>query len=72
MSTPVTSTNQQKAEPIPPTPAHGNARGVPVPSGFPAEGTPERAFPGVSMPAIAPEGLADGETDVSVPSTTSF
>ena len=43
-----------------------NAHGVPVPSEEPMEGTSEE------RPAIAPEGRADGETDVSMPGTTSF
>ena len=44
----------------------GNVHGVPVPSDVPSEGTSE------GLPSIAPEGLADGETDVSVPPTTTF
>lgn len=64
------STNQQKAEPFPPSPAHD----VPVPSDVPAEGTSEGAPPveGVRVTAIAPEGLADGENDVRMPPTTTF
>ena len=67
------STNQAKAEPFSPSPAH-SAQGVPVPSEVPAEGTSEGAAPvdGVRVTAIAPEGLADGETDVRVPPTTTF
>lgn len=102
--------NQQKTEPIPPSPPHdlptpagsradddagtatspgpregwatpppssapaGDATGVPVPSETPAEGTSEGMAPveGVNFPAVAPEGLADGETDVAMPSTTTF
>ncbi|HEX8004497.1 MAG TPA: hypothetical protein VF519_17550 [Mycobacteriales bacterium] len=87
------STNQQKTEPVPPTPAHSgdgvgvpdgasvpdgpagsDAQGVPVPSEVPAEGTSEGAVPvdGVRVTAIAQEGLADGETDVRMPPTTTF
>lgn len=83
------STNQARAEPMPPTPAHGDgpgqgrtgteadapdARGVPVPSDVPAEGTSEGAEPveGVRTTAIAPEGMADGETDNRTPPTTTF
>ena len=44
----------------------GNVHGVPVPSEVASEGTSEE------LPSIAPEGLADGETDVSVPPTTTF
>lgn len=63
------SANQQKAEPFPPSPAHD----VPVASEVPAEGTSEGAEPveGVRT-SIAPEGLADGETDVRVPPTSTF
>lgn len=52
----------------------GDANGVPVPSDTAAEGTSEGVAPveGVTFPAIAPESLADGETDVAMPSTTSF
>ncbi|HVF06259.1 MAG TPA: hypothetical protein VNA20_15565 [Frankiaceae bacterium] len=52
----------------------GDANGVPVPSDTSAEGTSEGVAPveGVTFPAIAPESLADGETDVAMPSTTSF
>lgn len=49
----------------------GNAQGVPVPSETPAEGTSEGVAP-VEGISFAPEGLADGETDVAMPSTTSF
>lgn len=91
--------NQQKTEPIPPSPGEGaggssgtatspgpregwatpppssapagDARGVPVASETPAEGTSEGMAP-VEGIAFAPEGLADGETDVTMPSTTSF
>ena len=72
--------NQQKTEPIPPSPASatsassgsaGDAAGVSVPSEQPAEGTSERMAP-VEGVAFAPEGLADGETDVAMPSTTTF
>jgi hypothetical protein len=76
------SANQQKTEPLPPSgasgqdaPVSGDVHGVDVPSPVPAEGTSEESAPvqGVAAaPAIAPEGLADGETDVSMPSTTSF
>ena len=52
----------------------GDAAGVPVVSSVPAEGTSEGVAPveGVTFPAVAPEGLADGETDTGMPSTTSF
>ena len=52
----------------------GDVQGVPVPSTVPAEGTSQRSAPveGVTFPAVAPEGLADGETDVAMPSTTHF
>ncbi|HWL38410.1 MAG TPA: hypothetical protein VNQ77_19640 [Frankiaceae bacterium] len=99
--------NQQKTEPIPPSPQDdlpspaggrpsddagtatspgpregwatpppssapaGDAQGVPVASETPAEGTSEGMAP-VEGIAFAPEGLADGETDVAMPSTTSF
>ena len=81
------SSNQARAEPMPPTPAHGetpgtsapgpsapDAQGVPVPSDVPAEGTSEGAEPvdGVRVNAIAPEGHADGETDQRMPPTTTF
>lgn len=74
------STNQQKAEPMPPSSSSSDdapapdAQGVPVPSDVPAEGTSEGAPPveGVRVDAIAPEGLADGETDVRMPPTTTF
>lgn len=76
------STNQQKTEPMPPSSgssdaapdAAPDARGVPVPSEVPAEGTSEGAPPveGVRVDAIAQEGLADGETDVRMPPTTTF
>ena len=61
------SANQQKAEPFPPSPGHDD------PSAVPAEGTSEGAEPveGVRT-SIAPEGLADGETDVRVPPTSTF
>jgi hypothetical protein len=49
----------------------GDAQGVPVVSGTPAEGTSEGVAP-VQGIAFAPEGRADGETDVAMPSTTSF
>ena len=49
----------------------GDAAGVPVVSEDPAEGTSERMAP-VEGVAFAPSGLADGETDVAMPSTTSF
>ena len=125
------SSNQAKAEPIPPTPAHGDmpsatspgprestggessrvpgvqgsspdafetdtdegaervqaslarpdvaeesgdVQEVPVPSETAAEGTSESMEPvdGVRVTAIAPEGLADGETDNRMPPTTTF
>ena len=97
------SGNQDKTEPIPPSPAHaapaeapgtstgpgpregwatappssapaGDAAGVPVASTTPLEGSSEGVAPveGVTFPAVAPEGLADGETDTGMPSTTSF
>jgi len=82
------SSNQQKAEPVPPTPAHGetegsasavsgvpgDARGVPVASEDAAEGTSETSAPvdGVRVTAIAPDGHADGETDARMPPTTTF
>lgn len=68
------STNQQKAEPFPPSSAHDSAQGVTVPGEVPAEGTSEGAAPvdGVRATAIAPEGLADGENDVRMPPTTTF
>ena len=52
----------------------GDVQGVPVPGATPAEGTSEGMAPieGVTFPAVAPEGLADGETDVAMPSTTHF
>lgn len=61
------STNQRSAEPVPSTPAHS----------VPSSETPERAAPSSGavpvsageMPAIAREGLADGETDNVVPPT---
>ena len=58
----------------PPSSETGTVPGVPVPSSIPAEGTSESMAPieGVTFPAVAPEGLADGETDVAMPSTTSF
>ena len=51
-----------------------DARGVPVPSDVPADGTSEGAEPvdGVRVTAIAPEGHADGETDNRMPPTTTF
>jgi hypothetical protein len=102
--------NQQKTEPIPPSPPQdlpapaggrpdddagtattpgpregwatappssepsGDTHGVPVPGDVAAEGTSEGVAPveGVTFPAIAPEGLADGETDTAMPSTTTF
>lgn len=70
------STNQEKTEPVPPTPAHGGGPGdpqeVPVPSEIPAPGTSEEAAPVDSVSAMAPEGLADGETDVRMPRTSTF
>ena len=74
MTTPQTSTNQRRTEPIPPSgatgddaPVSGDVNGVDVPSPVPAQGTSEG-----SVPALAPEGRADGETDVQMPATTSF
>lgn len=95
--------NQEKTEPIPPSPAHdappdepgtsrgpgareewaiappssapsGDVAGVPVPGTTPMEGTSEGVAPvqGIAFPAMAPEFLADGENDVSMPSTTTF
>lgn len=49
----------------------GDAKGVPVPSETPLEGTSEGVAP-VEGVAFAPEGRADGETDTAMPSTTSF
>ncbi|HEU0129691.1 MAG TPA: hypothetical protein VFQ85_01705 [Mycobacteriales bacterium] len=52
----------------------GDAKGVPVPSETPAEGTSEAAEPvdGVRITAVAREGLADGEPDNRAPSTGVF
>jgi hypothetical protein len=59
------------ATPPPSSAPAGDAQGVPVVSETPAEGTSEGMAP-VEGVAFAPEGLADGETDVAMPSTTSF
>ena len=59
----------------PPSSARAGDPGpVPVPATASMEGTSERMAPveGVAFAAVVPEGLADGETDVAMPSTTSF
>jgi hypothetical protein len=72
--------NQQKTEPVPPSPAHGSPDDVgsvpaPTPADVAAEGTSEESAPAVpdsGQPAVAPPGLADGEPDTRGSSTGIF
>jgi hypothetical protein len=62
--------NQRRTEPVPPTPAHD------APGADRADsGTGTSTGPGPregALPAVARDGLADGETDNRMPPTSTF
>jgi hypothetical protein len=70
----MTGANQRRTEPVPPTEGHDVPDAAPAGGARPDAGAGTSTGPGPreGTPAIAREGLADGETDNRAEGTTTF